>query len=203
MTLDELKTTLLAMGVQHPEVKLQLRAVMDTLSTGVFDPSRIARTRRVAAIPKKYEHLDFTPPKDVQEAAGQGLELRQEQEGDKAGLTNEEASDQGIGSGVQRAVNLKNGTKLEPDTIRQMDRFFKRFASLIEKARRLTKKEEILKSNMHISDLLWGGAPGEKWVTKMIREMDKADEAEKKKESALARRVASVYLMARGVAQGH
>ena len=33
--------------------------------------------RRHAAIPKKYEHIDFTPPEGVGNAAAKGLELRQ------------------------------------------------------------------------------------------------------------------------------
>lgn len=124
----------------------------------------------------KYDHIDFTPPKAVAEAAERGLKLRREQEGDKAGLTNEEAAEQGIGSGVQRAVNLKNRDSLSPETINDMIGFFARFGDLIKKARKLTKKEEQLESNMFISDLLWGGQPGEAWAKRIKAQMAKADQ---------------------------
>jgi hypothetical protein len=189
MTLEQLKRVLLALGVQHPNVKIPLRAVMDTLTREDFDPSRIvaARRSRVAA----YEALDFTPPKAAQNAASRGLELRKKQEGDKAGLTTQEAGEQGIGSGVQRAADLKAGKALSPDTIRQMHGFFSRFQALIKKARKLTKEDDILESNMYVSDLLWGGAPAQKWAEKLVSQMDAED---KKKEAALARRVATIYL---------
>lgn len=198
MTLEDLQTVLLTLGARRAHLRPHLRAVLDELTREGLDrstfPHVTAARRRYAYIPKRYEHLDFTPPKGAQEAAAKGLELRRKQEGDKAGLTNEEAGEQGIGSGVQRAVNLKNGTEIEPDTIRQMHGFFSRFRALIAKARKLQDEDEILKSNMHISDLLWGGEPAEKWVARLVEEMDKADEAAKKKDAALARRVASAYL---------
>ena len=57
------------------------------------------------AVPKKYEHIDFTPPKGVADAAAKGLELRQKASpSNRGGLTPAEASKQGIGSGVQRAA---------------------------------------------------------------------------------------------------
>ena len=52
----------------------------------------------------------FTPPKEVQKQAQIGLELRRKH--GRGGLTNKEASKHGIGSGVQRAVNLSNGDEL-------------------------------------------------------------------------------------------
>jgi hypothetical protein len=127
----------------------------------------------------KYDHINFKPPASVAKAAERGLSLRQEQEGDKAGLTQEEASEQGIGSGVQRAVNLKNRDALSPSTIQDMVGFFARFRKLISKARKLSKKEEQLESNMYISDLLWGGAPGEAWAQGIAEKMEKADQERK------------------------
>ena len=83
--------------------------------------------RRQAAIPKKYEHIDFTPPEGVANAAAKGLELRQKASpSNRGGLTSEEAGKQGIGSGVQRAVNLKNRDTISPEVIKQMRGFLSR-----------------------------------------------------------------------------
>jgi hypothetical protein len=201
MTLDQLKKALLAMGVQAPQVKIQLRDVLDTLEEGAFDPSYLKLAGievRYAAVPKKYDHIDFTPPESVAKKAERGLELRKQQKGDKAGLTPEEASEEGIGSGVQRAVNLKNRDTLTPETINQMVGFFARHGKNIAKARKLTTLEEQLDSNMYVSDLLWGGEPGENWANRIKEQMEKADA--KEKEASLRRwasRVAARYLQQR------
>ena len=78
-------------------------------------------------LPDKYSHIDFKPPKSVADAASKGLEYREKASpSNKGGLTPAEASKQGIGSGVQRAVNLKNRDNISPDVIRQMVAFFSR-----------------------------------------------------------------------------
>ena len=148
------------------------------------------------SVPEKYNHIDFKPPKSVAKAAERGLELRREQEGDKAGLTTEEAGEQDIGSGVQRAVNLKNRDAVSPETINDMVGFFARFNKNISKARKLKTRKEQVESNMYVSDLLWGGKPGEKWANKVQTKMKKADEEQKK--SHLARRVLSRVLVTAG-----
>lgn len=150
-----------------------------------------------ANIPEKYKHIDFTPPKSVAEEAGRGLELRREQTGDKAGLTPSEAGKEGIGSGVQRAVNLKNRNTVSPEVIRKMVGFFARHSKNIAKARKLKTRAEQVKSNMYVSDLLWGGAPGERWANKVKKQMDKADEESSKK---AASKVMSRLRIARNVA---
>jgi hypothetical protein len=129
------------------------------------------------AIPDKYKHIDFTPNKSTQEAARRGLELRRKQKpSDKGGLSAQEASEQGVGSGVQRAVNMSNGDELSPETWRQVFAFFARFADLIAKARKLKSEDEQLKSKMYVSDLLWGGAAGESQASKIVKQMDDADD---------------------------
>lgn len=184
MTNKELKKVLLALGVQAPEIKVQLRDVLDLLDRHSFSAESVTARRKVFAdVPEKYKHIDFKPPQSVADAAERGLELRREQKGDKAGLTPEEAGEKGIGSGVQRAVNLKNRDTLSPETINDMVGFFARFSDHIKDARKLKKKEKQLESNMYVSDLLWGGEPGEKWANKIKKQMEKADE--KAKESSL------------------
>jgi len=75
----------------------------------------------------KYDHIDFKPPKSVAEAAARGLALRQKaKKSHKGGLSTSQAKKEGVGSGVQRAVNLKNRNTLSPATVRRMLRFFMR-----------------------------------------------------------------------------
>lgn len=145
-------------------------------------------SKRESVMSQAYDSLDFKPPKAAASNAARGLELRRLQKGDKAGLTNEEASDLGIGSGVQRAVNIKNRDNLSPEVVRQVWRFFQRFRGHISKARRLKTREEQLKSKMYVSDLLWGGEAMEDWVERKVAQMDKIDAQRDKVGSLLARR---------------
>ena len=71
----------------------------------------------------KYNPQWFVPPKAVRNNAERGLEMRKKT--GRGGLTPAQASNAGaggkpIGSGVQRAVNLKNGSSLSPQTIKMM-----------------------------------------------------------------------------------
>lgn len=141
---------------------------------------RIVR-RITSDVPEKYEHIDFKPPKGVAEAAKKGLEHRRKQKGDRAGLTTEEAGDAGIGSGVQRAVNLKNRDELQPDTINQMVAFFARHEdnAEIDEEHEGTPWED----NGYVSWLLWGGDPGRRWAEKVQRQMESADEKAKEEDN--------------------
>lgn len=121
----------------------------------------------------KYDHIDFKPPESVANAAKRGLEYRKKQGANKAGLTQKEASKQGIGSGVQRASNLKNGSKLSPETVRQMSRFFSRHEK--NKAIDAENKGTPWKDKGYVAWLLWGGDAGKSWADKVIRQMDAAD----------------------------
>lgn len=137
------------------------------------------------APPKKYEHIDFTPPAKVRDRAEQGLALRREQSpSNKGGLSTQEA--EGIGSGVQRAVNLKAGDPVSPEVARKMRGFFSRFRSLLKDSRKLLKapKAEQLKSKMLVADLLWGGPEAEDWIEEVVRQMDEADAQGEGKEAA-------------------
>ena len=149
--------------------------------------------RRRADTPKKYEHIDFTPPEGAANAAAKGLEYREKASpSNKGGLTPAEASKEGIGSGVQRAVNLKNRDTLSPDTIKQMHGFFSRHEK--NKGVAPENKGEPWNDKGHVSWLLWGGDPGKAWVDKVLGQMEKADEKEKadsKKAGSYTARVAS------------
>ena len=136
-----------------------------------------------AAAPKKYDHIDFKPPKSVAEAAERGLEYRQKASpSNRGGLTPAEASKQGIGSGVQRATNLKNRTNMSPEVIRQMCAFFSRHEK--NKGISAENKGTPWKDKGHVAWLLWGGDPGRAWAEKVKRQMEAADEKEKEGKKA-------------------
>jgi hypothetical protein len=125
------------------------------------------------AKPKKYEHINFKPPESVANAAERGLEYRKKQGEDKAGLTPGEAAKEGIGSGVQRAVNLKNRDEVSPDVIRQMNNFFSRHQK--NKSIDAKHKGTPWKDKGYVSWLLWGGDPGQAWAKKVLKQMEAAD----------------------------
>jgi len=132
----------------------------------------------------KYDHIDFKPPKSVADAAARGLELRQKaKKSHKGGLTTSQAKKEGVGSGVQRAVNLKNRNKMNPATVRRMLRFFMRH----EKNAKIDAGKTPATDKGWQSWLLWGSHAGYAWARKIVRQMDAADEkAKKKKKSARA-----------------
>ena len=110
--------------------------------------------------------MSFNPPKSVQKAAALGLELRRKY--GRGGLSNKQASEQGIGSGVQRAVNLSNGDALTLDTIKRMKAFFDRHKVYKDKGYHDSKD-----SASYISWLLWGGDPGYQWAKDIIAQEKK------------------------------
>ena len=130
---------------------------------------------------ERYDHIDFVPPKSVAQAAAKGLEYRQKANG-KGGLSVQQAKKEGIGSGVQRAVNLKNRDKMFPQTIKRMKAFFDRH----QKNKDVAKGKEPWQDRGHVAWLLWGGDPGYEWAKRIVSQMDKADR--------LPIRIASEYL---------
>lgn len=122
----------------------------------------------------KYDHIDFKPPKSVADAAAQGLEYRKKASpSNRGGLTAEEAGKQGIGSGVQRATNLKNGHTMSPKTVRMMSQFFSRH----EKNKAINPKFKGTPWNDkgYVAWLLWGGDAGQAWANKVVNQMNAAD----------------------------
>jgi hypothetical protein len=129
----------------------------------------------------KYDHIDFVPPKGVAAAAARGLELRQKaKKSNKGGLTGQQAGKLGIGSGVQRAVNLKNRSKLSPATVKQMLAFFQRH----EKSSKIDAGKTALTDKGFQSHLLWGGGPGYAWARKIVNQMNAADAKARTKKKA-------------------
>lgn len=101
----------------------------------------------------------YSPPEGVRNNAKRGLELRRKY--GRGGLSNAQASEQGIGSGVQRATNLSNGSSLSLDTIKRMHAFFER-----HEKNKDTPPEE---GNGKIAWLLWGGDAGRAWARGILR----------------------------------
>ena len=147
----------------------------------------------IMAVPERYSHIDFKPPESVAKAAEKGLEYRRKASpSNRGGLTPAEASKQGIGSGVQRATNLKNRDTISPKVIRQM----RGFLSRAEKSGKISPENKGTPWNDkgYVAWLLWGGDPAKAWVDKIIRQMDAADEKEKGK---TARRIARRFVSKR------
>ena len=148
-------------------------------------------TGKKASGPVKYEHIDFVPPEGVASAAAKGLELRQKASpSNKGGLTPAEASKEGIGSGVQRAVNLKNRDPVSPKVIKQI----RGFLSRSEKSSEISAENRGTPWNDkgYVAWLLWGGDPAKAWTDKIIKQMDAADE--KAAKTAAVRSAASKAL---------
>jgi len=105
----------------------------------------------------------YKPPESVAREAARGLELRREH--GRGGLSAKQASEHGIGSGVQRAVNLKNRDELSLKTVKRMKNFFNRHRTYKERGYHRDRT-----SASYISWLLWGGDAGDKWAQKIVKE---------------------------------
>ena len=122
---------------------------------------------KVINIEKMQKSMSFNVPQAVRNAAKRGLELRRENK--RGGLSNEQASKFGIGSGVQRAVNLSEG-KVSLKTLKRMKSFFARHRVYKEKG---YHKDQT--SASYISWLLWGGDAGDAWATRTLEQIEKKE----------------------------
>lgn len=155
----------------------------------------------VSAAEGKYDHINFVPPESVANAAKRGLEYRQKASpSNRGGLTPSEASKEGIGSGVQRASDLKNRKTLSPETINKMVAFFARH----EKNKSVKDGKKPWEDKGHVAWLLWGGDPGKTWAEKVKKQMETADQkkqANHTPEHAVAQQLLSHLLAALRAAQ--
>lgn len=127
----------------------------------------------------KYDPNWFVPPKSVRATAERGLGQRKKT--GKGGLTPSQASKAGanggsIGSGVQRAVNLKNGNKVSPATIKKMVGFFSR-----HEKNKNSKNPDGSPGPGRVAWNLWGGDAGRSWANSVNNKMKRADERSKAK----------------------
>jgi len=108
----------------------------------------------------------FNVPMNVRKQAERGLKLRKET--GRGGLSTQEAGKLGIGSGVQRASDLKSGS-VSYKTVRRMLAFFRRHEAY--KKHHTTNPP----SNSYISWLLWGGDAGYAWAKRTVAKEEKVD----------------------------
>ena len=121
---------------------------------------------QIELAPKKYDHINYTPPKDVADAAEQGLSYR------------DEYGRGGTDVGVARARDLSNRVNVSPETIRRMNQFFSRHEKNRTSPQDETEPDGGPKAGW-IAWLLWGGDAGKRWASKVLGQMDAADENQK------------------------
>jgi len=144
------------------------------------DEEVVERAIRSSLGEGKYGHINFKPPESVASAAKRGLELRKKASpSNKGGLDAKEAAKEGVGSGVQRAVNLKNRDELSPEVVKRM----KSFLSRSEDAAKIDpdKRDKPYNDKGYVAWLLWGGNPAKAWAEKVVAQMEAADKKKKKK----------------------
>lgn len=112
----------------------------------------------------------FKVPQAVRNNAARGLELRRKH--GRGGLSSKQAKKEGVGSGVQRASNLKSGS-VSYETVKRMKSFFARHSAFKEHHKDKSSKA-------YISWMLWGGDAGRRWAESVVkREEAKKDSARK------------------------
>lgn len=111
--------------------------------------------------------IDLRPTEAMRSAARRGLELRKNAPASrKGGLSNKQASAEGVGSGVQRASNIINAETLSPATWKRMKAFFDRHSAFKDK--HTTNPP----SKSYISWLLWGGDAGYARAKRIVAALD-------------------------------
>ena len=111
--------------------------------------------------PKKYDHIDFKPPKGVQDAAARALEVRASKPASQRGMTD---------IGIARARDLKAGKTLSPETVKRMLAYFTRHE--VDKTGSTWKDQGKGWQAWHG----WGGDAGFSWSRKIVKQMKSADE---------------------------
>lgn len=111
----------------------------------------------------RYDHIDFTPPAGVREEAARGLAWR------------DEYGRGGTAVGVARARDLSNGVKISPETARRMKAYFDRH-EVDKQGEGWSPSEDGFPSAGRIAWALWGGDPGQDWSSKLVRQMNAADD---------------------------
>lgn len=155
--LARVKTFLKLVGTG--ERKKAYNTDLDLLPKG--HPQRTEKKSESLAVPDKYSHIDFKPPKGAQEAAKRALEVRADKPESQRGMTP---------VGIARARDLSNGQTLSPDTVKRMLNYFTR--------------HEVDKQGKTWSDQGkgwqawngWGGDAGYSWARKVVKQMKSADD---------------------------
>lgn len=150
--------------------KMNVTKILGYVRSEKISTAQVNKTDLVKLAAGKYDHIDFKPSESVARAAARGLELRKKNKG-KGGLNAQQAHKAGIGSGVSRAVSLKNRQTLSPATVRRMKAFFDRHQG----SKKVDPGKTHANDKGYIAWMLWGGDPGRSWAEKICRQMDAAD----------------------------
>jgi hypothetical protein len=167
---EEISSALSDMGY---EIKFPLRGLggigYQLQWLGESDPSEVFVSKRdmEKAVPEKYKHIDFNPPKMVQENARRALEVRETKPPSQRGMTP---------VGLARARDLMNARVLSPETVRRMLNYFTRH-EVDKKGSSWGEQGKGWQAWMG-----WGGDEGFRWARKIVNQMNRADEAEKRED---------------------
>jgi 2'-5' RNA ligase len=129
-------------------------------------------------MPKKYANINFTPPHDVRAAARRGLKLHED---GKTGPGLEPIT-------VAWARRIADGEDISPDKARQGNRWWgrnKRFLAFPKD------------SPAYAAAMLWFGSPGQRWMAKLVNQMETAD-MKKKSLTQLASQIITLRSKANG-----
>ena len=133
---------------------------LDLLPEGHPQKSKAKKKAELLAVPKKYDHIDFTPPKSVQENARRALEVRASKPESQRGMTE---------VGIARARDLMNGETLSPETVRRMLAYFTRHE--VDKQGKTWDEKGKGWQAWHG----WGGDEGFSFSRKVVKQMNTAD----------------------------
>ena len=133
---------------------------LDLLPKGHPQRTEKEAKAEILAIPDKYNHIDFTPPKAAQEAAKRALEVRASKPKSKRGMTP---------VGIARARDLANGKQLSPDTVKRMLAYFTRHE--VDKQGSTWDTQGKGWQAWHG----WGGDSGYSFARKVTKQMNAAD----------------------------
>ena len=122
--------------------------------------SKAEKKAELLAVPKKYDHIDFTPSKGSQEAGKRALEVRATKPESQRGMT---------AVGIARARDLANGKELSPETVRRMLAYFTRHE--VDKQGKTWDQQG--KGWQAWNG--WGGDAGYSWSKKVVKQMNAAD----------------------------
>jgi hypothetical protein len=133
---------------------------LDLLPSGHPQKSKAEKKAELLAVPKKYDHIDFTPSKGSQEAGKRALEVRATKPESQRGMT---------AVGIARARDLANGKELSPETVRRMLAYFTRHE--VDKQGKTWDQQG--KGWQAWNG--WGGDAGYSWSKKVVKQMNAAD----------------------------
>ena len=134
---------------------------LDLLPKGHPQRSEKKSEVEVLAIPDKYSHINFVPPKAAQEAAKRALEVRASKPPSQRGMTE---------VGLARARDLANGKQLSPETVRRMLAYFTRHE--VDKQGQTWDEKGKGWQAWHG----WGGDSGYSFSRKVVKQMNTADD---------------------------